>query len=116
MKVIVTGFEPFGGERVNPSMEAVRRLPARVGRLQVATRILPTVFGLAWARLAAALEELDPDLCASARRAGARNSRSNGWRSMSRTRPPRLEIVLRVPGAAPHPGPLPAGGEREGPA
>lgn len=25
-KVLVTGFEPFGGERVNPSWEVVRKL------------------------------------------------------------------------------------------
>ena len=28
MKILFTGFEPFGGETVNPSFEAVRRLPA----------------------------------------------------------------------------------------
>lgn len=26
-KILITGFEPFGGETVNPSYEAVRRLP-----------------------------------------------------------------------------------------
>lgn len=72
MKAIVTGFEPFGGEQVNPSMEAVRRLPARVGPLDVATRILPTVFGLAWARLEAVLDELDPDLVLCVGEAGGR--------------------------------------------
>ena len=29
MKILVTGFTPFGGETVNPSWEAVRRLPRR---------------------------------------------------------------------------------------
>ncbi|HEV2302733.1 MAG TPA: pyroglutamyl-peptidase I, partial [Stellaceae bacterium] len=72
MKALVTGFEPFGGERVNPSMEAVRRLPARLGGLEVATRILPTVFGLAWARLAAALDESEPDLVLCVGEAGGR--------------------------------------------
>ena len=27
MKILVTGFEPFGGETVNPALEAVRKLP-----------------------------------------------------------------------------------------
>src|SRR5579863_4215886 len=72
MKALVTGFEPFGGERVNPSMEAVRRLPPRVVGLDVATRILPTVFGLAAARLEAALDEIAPDLVLCVGEAGGR--------------------------------------------
>ena len=31
MKILVTGFTPFGGETVNPSWEAVRRLPDCIG-------------------------------------------------------------------------------------
>ena len=30
MKVLVTGFEPFGGEKVNPALEAVKGLPAEI--------------------------------------------------------------------------------------
>ena len=47
MKALVTGFEPFGGERVNPSFEALRRLPPRLGSLDIATRPLPVVYGAA---------------------------------------------------------------------
>ena len=72
MKALVTGFEPFGGERVNPSMEAVRRLPRRLGAIELAVRILPTVFGLARARLEAALDEFDPDLVLLVGEAGGR--------------------------------------------
>lgn len=72
MKALVTGFEPFGGERVNPSMEAVRRLPPRLGELDIATRILPTVFGLAAARLEAALDEIAADLVLCVGEAGGR--------------------------------------------
>ena len=32
MKLLITGFEPFGGETVNPSWEAVRGLPDRIGK------------------------------------------------------------------------------------
>ena len=31
MKILVMGFTPFGGELINPSWEAVKRLPERVG-------------------------------------------------------------------------------------
>ena len=36
MKVLVTGFDPFGGERVNPAYEAVKALPAIVQSLTAA--------------------------------------------------------------------------------
>ena len=55
MKVLVTGFEPFGGETMNASLEAVRRLPARVGALEIETATLPTSFARAHAALEAAI-------------------------------------------------------------
>ena len=27
MKILVTGFDPFGGDKINPAIEAVKRLP-----------------------------------------------------------------------------------------
>ena len=37
IKALVTGFAPFAGDAINPSYEAVRRLPARIGELQIVT-------------------------------------------------------------------------------
>lgn len=54
MKILVTGFTPFGGEKINPAYEAVKRLPAKINGVQVITAELPTVFGSA----AEVLEEL----------------------------------------------------------
>ncbi|RNB39542.1 pyroglutamyl-peptidase I, partial [Staphylococcus aureus] len=31
MKILVTAFEPFGGEVINPALEAVKRLNATIG-------------------------------------------------------------------------------------
>ena len=53
MKALVTGFEPFGGDSVNASLEAVRRLPARIGALEIVTATLPT----SYARSIPALED-----------------------------------------------------------
>ena len=32
MKVLVTGFDPFGGESINPAYEAVKMLPDEIAR------------------------------------------------------------------------------------
>ncbi|MFD2794815.1 pyroglutamyl-peptidase I [Promicromonospora vindobonensis] len=45
MKVLVTGFEPFGGDTVNASAEAVEALAARwAGPEELVTAVLPVVF------------------------------------------------------------------------
>jgi pyroglutamyl-peptidase len=51
LKALVTGFDAFGGDAVNPSYEAVRRLPPRVGKLNVVSAQLPTSFARAARRL-----------------------------------------------------------------
>ena len=44
-KVLLTGFDPFGGETVNPSWEAVKRLNgAAEGPASIVSEQVPTVF------------------------------------------------------------------------
>ncbi|MGV3388732.1 pyroglutamyl-peptidase I, partial [Streptococcus agalactiae] len=44
-KVLLTGFDPFGGETVNPSWEAVKRLNgAAEGSASIVSEQVPTVF------------------------------------------------------------------------
>ncbi|MBQ2920991.1 MAG: pyroglutamyl-peptidase I, partial [Oscillospiraceae bacterium] len=43
-QLLITGFDPFGGETVNPSWEAVSRLPEVIGDFQLTAVRIPTVF------------------------------------------------------------------------
>lgn len=63
MNILLTGFEPFGGEAINPSWEVARALQGQViGGAVVQSRCLPTAFATAPAALAAALDEVEPRL------------------------------------------------------
>ena len=61
MKILVTGFTPFGGEQINPSWEAVRRLPNRIGGAELIKHEIPTEFDASGAALHKLLTELRPD-------------------------------------------------------
>lgn len=71
--ILLTGFEPFEGEKVNPSWLAVRRLHGRVIRgHQVVARKLPTAFDLSLAELRRQLERIRPVLVICVGQAGGR--------------------------------------------
>jgi pyroglutamyl-peptidase len=72
MKALVTGFEPFGDDPINPALDALHCLPARIGTIVVATRTLPTAFGLSLEALDAALAGVEPDLVLCVGLAGGR--------------------------------------------
>src|SRR5882672_6633779 len=72
MKALVTGFEPFGGESVNPALEAVLRLPLVLDALEIATAPLPSVFGRALVALEDALVTTRPDIVLCVGQAGGR--------------------------------------------
>ncbi len=73
-KLLITGFDPFGGEAVNPSWEAVRLLPQTVGDWEVHKRQIPTVFGKAAEAVLAAAEEVKPHAILCIGQAGGRSA------------------------------------------
>ncbi|WP_288462585.1 pyroglutamyl-peptidase I [uncultured Pseudomonas sp.] len=73
MTLLLTGFAPFGGETLNPSWEAVRRLDGeRLGDLPVVAAQLPTEFGAALRVLDELLERHRPTLVVAVGQAGGR--------------------------------------------
>ncbi|HEX2150535.1 MAG TPA: pyroglutamyl-peptidase I [Stellaceae bacterium] len=72
MKALVTGFEPFGDEPINPALEALPCLPGRLGRIEIVTWRLPTAFGRSLDALDAALAATHPDLVLCIGLAGGR--------------------------------------------
>jgi pyroglutamyl-peptidase len=60
--LLLTGFEPFGGDSLNPSWEVARALSGEVvGSLRIESLQLPCVFAQAPQVLQAALTRLSPD-------------------------------------------------------
>ena len=70
-KLLMTGFDAFGGESVNPALRAVERLEGfSAGDIQVETLEIPTVFGKAFEVIRAAIEEKKPDIVVSVGQSG----------------------------------------------
>ncbi|MBQ1377778.1 MAG: pyroglutamyl-peptidase I [Lachnospiraceae bacterium] len=72
-KILITGFDPFGGEAINPSWEAVKRMQAPEGidlyKLQV-----PTEFERCLRVVEAAIREYRPDAVLCVGMAGGRDA------------------------------------------
>ena len=71
-KLLITGFDPFGGESVNPAREAVMALPDAVGDYTLTKLEIPTVFGMAAETVLQAAEILCPDVILCVGQAGGR--------------------------------------------
>ena len=74
MKILVTGFDPFGGEKVNPALEAVKSLPSEIHGAEVYWVEIPTVFYKAAEVLETAIVRFEPDAVLCIGQAGGRTS------------------------------------------
>ncbi|MBP3961979.1 pyroglutamyl-peptidase I [Paenibacillus lignilyticus] len=74
-KVLLTGFDPFGGETINPAWEVVSRVHRRktFPELQVEARQIPTVFTTSIEVLRQAILEVQPDVVICVGQAGGRS-------------------------------------------
>lgn len=73
MKILVSGFDPFGGETINPSIEAVKRLPDSINGVELIKIEVPTVVGKSIVVLNQAIEQYHPDAVLSVGQAGGRS-------------------------------------------
>ena len=73
MKILVTGFDPFGGEKINPAMETIKRLPDTILGAQIIKLEIPTVVGKSLAKIKEAVEKENPDVVLSIGQAGGRS-------------------------------------------
>lgn len=88
-RILMTGFEPFGGQKVNPSWQAVQGITAPEG-IELIRRELPVRWYDTSAAVKALLEELQPDAILLTGQAGG----------AERIRVERVGLNLRDAGSA----------------
>lgn len=74
MKVLVTGFDPFGGDKVNPAYEAVKKMPAEIAGAEIIKLEVPTVFGKSSQVVREAIKEHQPEIVICVGQAGGRSA------------------------------------------
>ena len=74
MKILVTGFDPFGGEKVNPALEAVKSLPSVIHGAEIRWVEIPTVFYQSAEVLEAEIVRYQPNVVLCIGQAGGRAS------------------------------------------
>ena len=74
MKILVTGFEPFNDEKINPSLETIKKLDNEIMGAKIIKLKLPTIFGKSINILENVLEKEKPDVVISIGLAGGREN------------------------------------------
>ena len=72
MKVLVTGFDPFDKEKVNPAYEAVKLLPDKIADADIVKLEIPTVFSKSAEVVEDAIKKYNPDIVINVGQAGGR--------------------------------------------
>ncbi|MCX6084265.1 MAG: pyroglutamyl-peptidase I [Caldiserica bacterium] len=70
--ILVTGFEPFGGEAINPSWEAVRRLNGNTADARIERLLVPTTYADSIGTVTEAIDRLRPSAVVMVGQAGGR--------------------------------------------
>ncbi|PGV59415.1 pyroglutamyl-peptidase I [Bacillus thuringiensis] len=71
--VLLTGFDPFGGESINPAWEVAKSLHEKtIGEYKIISKQVPTVFQKSISVLKEYIEELNPEMIICIGQAGGR--------------------------------------------
>ena len=73
-KLLITGFDSFGDNTVNPSWEAVRQLPEQIGEYVLCKLQIPTIFGKAAEAVLEKAAKIQPDVILCLGLAGGRDA------------------------------------------
>jgi len=73
MKILLTGFEPFGGEKMNPAYEAIRLLPDMIENCRIIKKEIPVVFDEASEIIYQMICQEKPDIVICVGQAGGRD-------------------------------------------
>lgn len=74
MKILLTGFDPFAGDTINPAYEALKGLPDSINGVTLIKEEIPTVFHESADLLKEKIEEVNPDVIVCIGQAGGRVS------------------------------------------
>ena len=72
MRALLTGFDPFEGNSINPALEVLRDVRERIGGIEVRGIEIPTVFGKSMERILEVAKEFKPDVILCIGQAGGR--------------------------------------------
>lgn len=72
MKLLVTAFDPFGGESINPASEALKKVQSTKENMELVKIIVPTVFHKSIETVISAIETERPDAVLCIGQAGGR--------------------------------------------
>lgn len=73
-RLLITGFDSFGGAGINPSWEAVKQLPDEIGDFVLCKLEIPTIFGLAAETVIQAADKFRPNVILCVGQAGGRDA------------------------------------------
>ncbi len=72
MKILITGFDSFGGATVNPAYEAIKLLPDTIAGAEIVKLEVPTVFSKCAAAVEKGIKKDCPDMIINVGQAGGR--------------------------------------------
>lgn len=73
MDILLTGFDAFGDEKINPASLVLEKIPKIIGDAKIHKLIIPTVFGKSASLVEEKIEEIRPDIIISLGQAGGRS-------------------------------------------